>query len=187
MLRRAGLSASINDLAPFRVTAWSRSTATSFLRHVGEDSGFALADPWIGRILDLLGDPVPYHVQLFFATLQDACGASAERSESLIDRCFEERLTGPGGTPYLDHYAARLELIFAPSQHEIALRILARTSRSKGGVTRSELAGAASASDVGHVLETLEADGYLGRRDDRLAFQSNLLRVWWRKHRSGAQ
>ena len=102
----------------------------------------------------------------------------------MIERCFEERLTGPGGASY---YAARLELIFAPSQHEIALRILARTSRFKGGVTRSELAVAASASDVGHVLQTLEADGYLGRRDDRLAFQSNLLRVWWRKHRSGAQ
>ena len=187
VLRRAGLSASINDLAPFPVTAWSRSTAASFLRRVGEDSGFPLADPWIGRILDLLGDPVPYHVQLFFATLQDACGASAERSESLIDRCFEERLTGPGGTPYLDHYAARLELIFAPSQHQIALRILARASRSKGGVTRSELAGAANTSNVGHVLQTLEADGYLGRRDDGLAFQSNLLRVWWRKHRGGAQ
>ena len=39
VLRRAGLSASINDLAPFPVTAWSRSTAVSFLRRVGEDGG----------------------------------------------------------------------------------------------------------------------------------------------------
>lgn len=184
VLRRAGLSAFINDVAPFAVAGWSRSTAASFLRRVGEDCGFPLADPWIGRILDLLGDPVPFHVQLFFATLQDACRASAELSAPLIEWCFEERLTGPGGTPHLDHYAARLEVIFDPTHHDIALKVLARASRSERGVPRSELAGSQRASEFGEVLQALEADGYLRRCDDRLAFQSNLLRVWWRKHRS---
>ena len=187
VLRRAGLSASINDLAPFPVPAWSRSTAASFLRRVGEDSDFQLADRWIDKMLDLLGDPVPYHVQLFFAALQNACRASAELSGPLIQRCFEERLTGPSGTPHLDHYVGRLDVIFGPSQHELALRILARISRSERGVPRSELAGAQNASDLGEVLQALEADGYLRRCGDRLTFQSNLLRVWWRKHRSGAQ
>ena len=186
VLRRAGLSASINDLAPFPVTAWRRATAVAFLRRLGEESEFPLADRWIDTILDLLGDPVPYHVQLFFATLRDACGASTELSESLIERCFEERLTGPSGTPHLDHHAARLELVFSPTQHEIALAVLTRASRSERGVPRSELLDEGNASDLGQVLQALESDGYLARRDDHLTFQSNLLRVWWRKHRSGA-
>ena len=186
VLRRAGLSASINDFTPFRVTAWSRSTAASFLRRVGEENRLPLTDHWIDRILGLLGEPVPYHVQLFFAELHDACTASAELSEPLIAQCFEERLTGPAGTPHLDHYAARLEAVFSPTQHEIALRLLARASRFERGVLRSELAGDDSASDLGQVLQTLESDGYLHLHEDRLAFQSNLLRVWWRKHRGGA-
>lgn len=185
VLRRAGLSASINDLAPFRVTAWSRSTAASFLRRVSEENRFPLTDHWIAGILDLLGEPVPYHVQLFFAELHDACRASAELSEPLIAQCFEERLTGPAGTPHLDHYAARLEVVFSPTQYEIALTVLARASRFERGVLRSELAGDNSVSDLGQVLQTLESDGYLQRHDGRLAFQSNLLRVWWRKRRGG--
>ena len=33
---------------------------------------------------------------------------------------------------------------------------------------------------------SLMADGYLVRSGDRVAFRSNLLRVWWRKHRAAA-
>ena len=185
VLRRAGLSASINDLTPFRVTAWNRPTAASFLRRVGEENRFPLKDRWIDRILDVFGEPVPYHVQLFFSALHDICATSSDLSESLVEQCFEERLTGAGGTPHLDHYAARLEVIFSPTQHEIALRVLAHASRFERGVLRSELAGDENASDLGQVLQSLESDGYLHRHDDRLRFQSNLLRVWWRKHRGG--
>ena len=186
VLRRAGLSAYINDVTPFRVTAWSRSTAASFLKRVGEENQFPLTDHWTNRILDLLGELVPYHVQLFFAALHDTCATSSDLSELLVEQCFEERLTGAGGTPHLDHYAARLEVAFGQTQHEIALRILARASRFERGLLRSELAGDDSASDLGQVLQTLESDGYLHGQEDRLAFQSNLLRVWWRKHRGGA-
>lgn len=186
VLRRAGLSASINDLSSFRVAAWSRATAACFLKRVGEESQFPLAEHSIDSILNLLGEPVPYHVQLFFSALQDACKTSTELSEPLIERCFEERLTGPAGTPHLDHYATRLEVVFNPTQHEIALGVLAHASRFERGVPRSELAGDHSVSDLGQVLQTLESDGYLRRKDDRLSFQSNLLRTWWRKHRSPA-
>lgn len=114
--RRVGKTSMMLELACDPGAGWDVVyTAASFLRRVGEDCGLPLADPWIGRILDLLGDPVPYHVQLFFATLQDACRASAELSEPLIERCFEERLTGLGGTPHPDHYAGTLGGRLRPS------------------------------------------------------------------------
>ena len=218
VLRRARLSASINDLTPFRVASWSRPTAARFLREVGKDAGFPLTDPWIGRMLDLLRDSVPYHVQLFFAALQNDCdGAPGALSLSVIDRCFEERLTGPGGTPHLDHYASRLEFVFNSPEREFAYDVLARASRFENGVVGSEVAAAGGehAARTGDVLQALEADGYLERRDDHFAFQSNLggravgrrglvgrwgwaasgaegdgcgalVRVWWRKHRGAA-
>ncbi|MDE0025869.1 MAG: hypothetical protein OXP69_15770 [Spirochaetaceae bacterium] len=45
ILRRAGLSASINDLVPFRVDPWDRSTAAQFLRELGRDIDFRLGEP----------------------------------------------------------------------------------------------------------------------------------------------
>ncbi len=189
VLRRARLSASINDLAPFRVSSWSPPTAARFLRDVGEDAGFPLTDQWIDRMLELLRDSVPYHVQLFFAALQDDCdGAPEALSLAAIDQCFDKRLTGPEGTPYLDHYASRLEFVFSSPEREFAFDVLARASRFENGVARTEVtaAGSEQAVHAGHVLQALEADGYLERRDDRCAFQSNMVRVWWRKHRGAA-
>ena len=189
VLRRARLSASINDLAPFRVASWNRPTAARFLSDVGEDAGFPLTDRWIETMLDLLRDAVPYHVQLFFAALQNDCdGAPGALSSPVIERCFEERLTGPEGTPYLDHYASRLEFVFESPAREFAYEVLARASRFEKGVPHSEVAaaGGAHTAATGEVLQALEADGYLERRDDHVAFRSNLVRVWWRKHRGAA-
>ena len=45
ILRRAGLSASINDLVPFRVDPWDRSTAVEFLHGLGRDIDFRLGRP----------------------------------------------------------------------------------------------------------------------------------------------
>ncbi|MYE84560.1 MAG: AAA family ATPase [Gammaproteobacteria bacterium] len=189
VLRRARLSASINDLAPFRVASWSRPTAARFLNDVGDDAQFPLADRRIERMLDLLRDSVPYHVQLFFAALQNDCdGAPGALSSTVIERCFEERLTGPEGTPYLDHYASRLEFVFDSPAREFAYEVLARACRLENGVPRSEVAaaGGARAARTGEVLQALEADGYLERRGDRVAFRSNLVRVWRRKQRGAA-
>lgn len=185
VLRRARLSATINDLTPFRLASWSRPIAAGFLRDVGDHAGFPLTDPWIDKMLDLLGDSVPYHVQLFFAALRDDCdGAPGALSASAIDRCFEGRLTGPEGTPHLDHYATRLEFVFNSPEREFAYRLLARASRFENGLLLSQIATAGGEQTVRtrEVLQALEADGYLERRGDRLAFRSNLVRVWWRKH-----
>ena len=184
VLRRAGLSGLINDLTPFRLDSWDRSTAASCLNALGHDCDFLLDDDAIARILDLLRDPVPYHVQLFFAALRDTCrGDSARASPELIEQCFAERLAGASGTAHLDHYAARLEIALNEHEHEIALGILGHACRRVDGATHAELEDLRRSSEQTFlsVLRDLEADGYLNRHEDRLEFRSNLLREWWRK------
>ena len=44
VLRRAGLSGSINDLVPFRLDSWSRSTAAESLNSLGFSYEFTLDD-----------------------------------------------------------------------------------------------------------------------------------------------
>ena len=184
VLRRARLSASINDVDAFRVASWEVETAAAFLKLVGDNVGFPLAQQWIDRMLELLRDPNPYHVQLFFAALLDICnGNPTEVSRDVVERCFEERLTGPAGTAHLDHYAARLEFAFGGPQRELALSILSTACRRENGAALSEFSAASeNASLLTEVLQALEADGYLRVNGDAAAFRSNLLRVWWRKH-----
>ena len=187
ILRRAGHSGLISDLAPFRLASWDRVTAATFMETLGKDCDFVPDGNSIGRILDLLGDPVPYHVQLFFSALRDACrGDSGRISEETIDRCFADRLAGASGTAHLDHYVTRLETALDEHEYDVAVGILGNASRRRNGATPAELTELMHRDEqtFRSVLQDLEADGYLTREGDRLEFRSNLLREWWRKHHS---
>ncbi len=185
VLRRIGLSGLINDLSPFRLDSWERPTAVKFLKGLGGDYSFHLDEGAIAHILDLLRDPVPYHVQLFFDALRYACqGQSSRVSSEVIERCFAERLAGASGTAHLDHYAARLEIAFDENEHEVALEILSRVCQRGNGLNLAELEDLRQQSEqtFRSVLRDLEADGYIEYEDSRLKFCSNLLREWWRKY-----
>ena len=184
VLRRVGLSGLINDLTPFRVDSWDRSTATAFLHALGENRGFRLNNLSIVRILELLRDPVPYHIQLFFSALRDDCkGDAASMSREVIDQCFNDRLAGPSGIAHLDHYATRLAIALDAHEHDVAINILGSACRRNSGASLAEFEESIRRDEptFWSVLRDLEADGYLTRDEDRLEFRSNLLREWWRK------
>ncbi len=190
VLRRVGLSGSINDLAPFYLEVWDRDTAATFLKELGETNEFALGDDAISSILELLQDPVPYHVQLFFSALRDHCkGDVARVSRQVIERTFSERLAGASGTAHLDHYATRLEVALEPNEYEVACAILDHLSRHKDGTDLRQLdpSQQQGAGVFDSVLRDLEADSYIVRQGHLWRFRSNLLREWWnRHHHSGA-
>jgi len=186
VLRRAGLSGSINDLTPFRLESWDKATAVKFLSSLGHDYNFNLRDESVEQVLGLLGDPVPYHLQLFFSALRDTCQGDARNvSAHLIAECFADRLAGPSGTAHLDHYAKRLDFAFDEDEHRTALDVLSRACRRDSGVPVAELEDLRQQNEPAFrsVLRDLETDGYLRRGpDETLRFRSNLLRQWWRKY-----
>ena len=163
-------------------------TAAAFLNELGRDVDFRLDDESIARVLGLLMKPVPYHVQLFYLNLRNMCGGDSSRvSPATIDRCFAERLAGERGTAHLDHYATRLETVLDEQEHEMARAILDRACKSRNGVRLADLGRLRRDNEPAFrsVLRDLKADRYVGEIDRRLAFRSNLLREWWRKHHGG--
>ena len=186
ILRREALSTLINDFVPFRLGSWTRTTAAEFLKELGRSNAFRLADESIGRILDLLGDPVPYHIQLFFHELHVQAGGDVSVVTTRhIDECFANTLTGASGTSHLDHHGTRLETTLDADSYAAAQTILGLACAVEGVALHDVLAAADGQEGIFRtVLEELEFDGYLDRQDERLVFRSNLLRSWWRKHRT---
>ena len=189
VLRRANLSGLVNDLAPFHVESWSQETADSFLEKVGRDNDFPLDGKSRAVMLDMLRDPVPYHVQIFFSALRDACEGDPSRvSPGAIRRCFDRRLIGPGGTAHLDHFAERLEFVFDGPERAAARGVLERACRRPGGASLAEIEDVQRADEAAFrsARRELIASGYIDREAGRVKFRSNLLRAWWRKHHAGA-
>ncbi len=187
ILRRVALPGLINDLAPFQLDSWNRDVAVKFLEELGDSYDFRVDERGVSQILDLLSDPVPYHLQLFFSTLRQYCNEGPSRvSESVIERCFTERLAGPVGTPYLDHYAARLEIMLDADEREAAHDILNHACRRRDGARISDIEELTRQGESVFLsaLRNLESDGYVRRDGSYVSFRSNLLREWWRKNRS---
>ena len=191
VVQRAGLSGVINDLVPFHLESWSRSTARQFLCEISRGSGFPLGKSTVEQVLDLLHDPVPYHLQLFFQVLRRECrGDPASLAPELVRRCFEQRLAGASGTAHLDHYATRLEIALGKQERRAALAVLSRLSQLASptelvSVEELQQPIAEREGAFRSALRTLEADGYIRREGDCVSFRSNLLRRWWRKHHAG--
>ena len=185
VLRRVGLSGLVNDFAQFHLESWSRPIAADFLKELGRSYQFRLDEGAIAYILELLQDPVPYHVQLFFSALRDTCrGNPSAVSPELVEHCFAERLAGAGGTAHLDHYAGRLEIAFDAHEHDVARHILGRACHHRDGRDLSHFDDLEqhNSERFRSVLRDLEADGYVRQEGGRLEFRSNLLREWWRKY-----
>ena len=69
-------------------------------------------------------------------------------------------------------------------EYELARQVLSQACRRRDGTTIGELTDLIQRDErtFRAVVRDLEADGYLIREADRLAFRSNLLREWWRRH-----
>ena len=191
VVQRAGLPGLINDLVPFHLKSWSRSTARQFLYEIGRSSDFPLDDSTTEQVLGLLYDPVPFHFQLFFQALRGECRSNpASLARSLVENCFEQRLAGASGTAHLDHYATRLEIALGKPERRAALAILSRLSQLAPPpecipVKELQQLMAGREDAFRHALRVLEADGYARRDGDCVSFRSNLLRRWWQKHHAG--
>jgi hypothetical protein len=138
-------------------------------------------------MLSLLGEAVPYHVQLLFQAARDICGGDVSRLDpQVIDRAFSERLAGPLGGPHLDHYAERLERVLPPEDVEIARGILARACQSERGMELAALADLAPgrSRELAAIHRLLIDDGYLIEESGSLRFRSNLVRDYWRNHQA---
>ena len=190
ILRRAGLSGMINDLSPLRVKSWDRPTAVAFLSKLGQDNEFPLGDGHIDQMLDLLREPVPYHVQLLFSEVHQASrGIPGDVTPEAIERCFRERLAGTSGTSHLDHQAVRLETTLTEQEREMAQVILGRAGRSKNGANFTDVRSQPGQNErlFLSVIRELEAEGYVECDEGVVRFRSNLLREWWRRNQPTAR
>ena len=188
ILKRAGLSATMNIFSAYGLRPWNQSTASECLAELAESYKIDLPPEVRKAMCRRLRSCIPHHVQQFFdalhrhLTLQGKCDAILEDAES----AYREDMLGTRGRIDMDHYEERLKLVLGIDGYRVALELLARTA-VKGSLNKETIQiygralgalGDGGADRIPHVLDVLEHDGYLRRQPDGYKFESGLLEDW---------
>lgn len=201
VLRRLGLSATVNDLDVVRLGPFDDRMALDMLARLADGEGLALSHEAANQILTRLGDwYIPFHLQLIFSRLRDRYALRYEEpTAAVVDKVYAEELLNTSHRKYFAHWDERLDSLLSPAGARLARRLLTTASGPEGLSRDTALAIADSAAPrdaaideraLDEVLDLLLHDGYLvsssrehgGDEGGRAAlrFASALLRDWWR-------
>lgn len=185
---RLGLSDTINDLEPFPLPAFEEDIARAFLAELSNSYGMPLDEDLRRAIVQRVGWPVPYYLQLMFSQLRDEWSETGTAPDAAaVERAFE-RLLDPAYRVHFDYWRQRLDEELGQPESGHAQALLSEASRSSEGLAGDTLGRALSKRihepaerdrTLAYLLDVLTADGYLVPRDGRYAFRLEWLRVYW--------
>ena len=182
----------INDLCPIRLRPFDCAIAERYLEGVFASRGLALEPPIGTRMLELVGEPIPYLLALLSqAVLGQSCAHAGRVDVALVDAAFDDLLS-TGATVFL-HYWARLNEYYPGCEKAAAKAILGLISRAGASVRRDTLyqiylqtcgvpSNAESRDAFSRLMWKLDNDFYVVADDDGYRFFSRVLKLWWRRH-----
>ena len=188
---RLNLGDTINDLSVFPLGAFEVPVAQRFLRTLADSYEMVLSDDVIDTMIQCIGWPVPYYLQLLFSALRDQCPISDIDNHSFnisaVNNAFESLLT-PAHKGYFDYWRQRLKEELEEPDSGYAVLLLNAACHDSAGVSRETLQQILSEviqdsgekqEKLGYLLDVLENDGYLIEADQRYRFRLELLREYW--------
>lgn len=179
------LSMTINDLFPFDFDELSEEESYGLLRALVASEGISMDEEAVDYFLKQLDWHIPYFIQLLFTSIKSKAAGSESVTIQMIDEAFEEL----SESNTLNTWSERLtEYNGLEKGARLLLNLL---SASDDGMTRDQLMQAyisrlrldddlSADKDLSDVLDMLQQDGYIIRKNGRRVFRSPLLKKWWR-------
>lgn len=193
VVRRLGLSPTINDFDTLEIPLLTDAVALKFLETLASDNRVPLLASGRRHILQLLGGAWPILLQLFISEIKETQPKKSPVKAEL-DRIYNECLVAGARNEYCTGMFNRLKEAFSESECRLAREILKKLCRSKSGFSREDFEAihvalvpvaeqrALHGDELDYVLDTLKHDGYLRQDFDqgqRTRFASNILRDFW--------
>lgn len=186
---RHGIGDTVNDLIPTPLGAFDMDTADRFLRALADGADIKLGKPTRKAMIDALGWPVPYYLQILFGQLQERIDDGARPGPALIDGILDDLLS-PTHKGYFDYWRQRLNDELGSPEAAQAVHLLNYCALDPDGARRDTLSQALGEQikdpdqreeRLRYLLDVLESDGYLVETDARWRFRLGLLRRYWLK------
>jgi hypothetical protein len=195
ILRRIGLSATINNFKPINLKPWDADTAIGCLEALANNYDVEFEEGACERITERLACCIPHHVQMFFSHIYERCRKRGDMTCTVedVDQVYEEHMLSTKGHAELSTFEERLEMMVGNDLLPFVLDLLTEAAVANGlthdaiDVHREEheLSGREGTEKTREVLQILEHDGYLRRESEQYVFISHLLRDWWKRRFGG--
>jgi hypothetical protein len=136
ILNELGEVHSINDFEQVRLEPFPLKTAHAFLDALATAHKLTLSQPSKRKIVELVGVPVPYFLQVMFS---EAMKTQRQDHEAItpkkIEQLYHDKVLGMDCKTYFDHYYSRLHEYYL-SHEEAAVKRLLRELAVVGQMTR---------------------------------------------------
>lgn len=180
------LSYAINDMAPVELGPLRQEEARGLLNALVKALNLPMEEPVRDYLLEKLGWPVPYLLQLMVNRVEGIADGG-EVTSAIVDEAFNEI----ANSKILKIWRERL--VEYNGFERMAEFILTELSRLPEGLPKEDLLKMYRAKEClsdnfetefqfAEALSLLEDDGYLCRELDRRKFCSPLIREWWKHH-----
>jgi len=185
---RHRLSDAVNDLSIFRLEAYDNSTADQLLETLARNYPLALPPEVRAYLIECVGWPIPYHLQLAYSALRDHCDDRPEATRADVDAALEQLLRQ---SSYFDTWRQRLQDELGRPDSDHAIGLLNAACQTPEGASRESLSLWLSTKihdpdekdgKLRYLLKVLAGDGYWVEAEGRHRFRSFLLREYWRRH-----
>ena len=192
VLHDLGEITAINDFERLRLDPFPLKVAGRFLEELSQSHALALSPACRSKIFQLVGEPVPYFLQIIFSEILKSHAQNGEKpTPARIERLYHERVLGVDCKSYFDHYYGRLREYYKPQEEKAIKRLLrelaviGRLSRPTSyALYRETLARRLDVEDFNSVMTNLENDFYITQdtATGDYRFACKLLRDWWLRH-----
>ncbi len=186
VVQRHDLSNTVNDLHVERLGAFPPAVADAFLQELADAYKCDLDDPTRKAVLEAVGWPIPFYLQLMFQHLRYRMEDTGRPADpAMVDAVFDELVRNEAS---LHSWVERLRVELGAVDADHAIALLDRCAQDPDGARRDALRQilfprvadeAERARLFKFLLGTLENDGYLVRDGERERFRSPLLRAFW--------
>ena len=191
VLSNLGESASMNDFGHLKLEPFSDPVADKFLQALSVSHDIPLSAAVRKKVLDLIGAPVPYFLQIMFWEIERSCkGSGITPAPETVEALYHNTVLGAECKTYFDHYYGRMRKYY-DEKDEKAAKALLRTIANLGTVKRDacyqiyrkEREGA-DIERFNGLMANLENDFYVGfnYEQNTYEFSCKLLRDWWLRH-----
>ena len=183
-----GIANDLSTFVPIHLEPFDSDSAHAFIFLAMAKQNISVSPEESRHILELMGKPIPYFLQLFLDILVEKCRAGEEISIKHMDDIYRTELLGTESKRHfesikrqLDHYDYRDQRFSIAATRIMTLLTMAETVEKK--TLESEWAQLTSKPEFFQsMFEIMRDDFYLEEQDGRVRLASKLLKDWWRVH-----